>query len=533
MLIGLASCGDPTEPAASTPEPAIIQIAGAAGNAAGGSATADAAVPASAESTKMMAAYIEFLYSGDITDLTAPAASWFFDPNTVPTADQIASLAAALGVEGEVHELGADMGGGWLVGSPDYTGESVTVSPDALQSWWYNPGYTETMAMPACEYPVDAVSVESAPPDATTQELYPPGDPAGDFSDAPIAPCPQPEPPVNVPTADEAKAMTIAMFEAMGIAVDSYDFETYADEWSANVTGYLTLDGVRTNVSISAGYGAEGVLSWASGFLATPQRGDDYPRIGIDAAVQRLNDQQGMIYPMARGANDVGYAEAGQASTGAGVATATAVVDEAEQAPLPSDVPAVCDPAADCVVETVPGEVPVDTMPVEVPIGTIPFETMPVEPFVVTLTNAHASLEQVWAADETVWLLPGYAFDSTDGGMYSVIAIDDKFMEVAEPLPVPAPLPVESSPVVEPPASIEPQPPVPGSSPDVADIEEVAKLVVGLTEAEATDVATANGWTLRVGRQDGVDLALTMDYSPTRFNIAVDNGVVTEVISQG
>ena len=93
----------------------------------------------------------------------------------------------------------------------------------------------------------------------------------------------------------------------MGIAVDSYDFETYADEWSANVTGYLTLEGVRTTVAISAGFGAEGALTWANGFLAAPERGADYPRIGVAAAVERLNEQQSMMYPMTRGGTAVGY----------------------------------------------------------------------------------------------------------------------------------------------------------------------------------------------------------------------------------
>ena len=38
---------------------------------------------------------------------------------------------------------------------------------------------------------------------------------------------------------------------------------------------------------------------------------------------------------------------------------------------------------------------------------------------------------------------------------------------------------------------------------------------------------------MRVVRLDGEDLAATMDYSPTRVNVAVEGGVVTEVISIG
>lgn len=60
-----------------------------------------------------------------------------------------------------------------------------------------------------------------------------------------------------------------------------------------------------------------------------------------------------------------------------------------------------------------------------------------------------------------------------------------------------------------------------------------AETLVGLTEAEAEDAAAADGWTLRVVRRDGEDLASTDDYSPTRVNVAVDEGVVVQIMSIG
>ena len=475
----------------------------------------------------MMAAFIEYLYSGDIPDLTAPAASWFFAPDVAPSNEQVAALAQALGVAGEVRELAADIGGGWAVGSVDYIEASVTVARDSLQSWWYNPGAGDSAY----------IGVDCA--------LYPPGDPAGGSADATAPVCAEPTPPVNVPSADEAKAKAIAMFEAMGVAVDSYDFETYADEWSANVTGYLTLDGVRTSASISAGYGAEGMLTWASGFLATPERGADYPRIGVEAAVKRLNDQATSMYPTVRGTNVSGYAETGVAVAGEAVAgTAIAVAQESAGVAVPAPTP----------VEPAPGDAPTDTAatvdpPVDVapapgepvcdPAADCVIEPMPIEPMIVTLTNARASLEQVWASDETVWLLPGYAFDSTDGGLYTVIAIEDQYLAYADPapLPLPEPLPMPPETVVVEPGSSGGSSSGGGSGVDgtatVLDIKAMAALLTGLSEAEATDVASANGWTIRVVRIDGEDLAVTADYSDTRVNVAVADGVVTEVLSQG
>ena len=200
-------------------------------------------------------------------------------------------------------------------------------------------------------------------------ELYPPGDPAGDFDppadgttkaapetgdvDVPASTmpvCAEPAPPANVPDEATAESQARQLFTSLGIDAGSYEFETYADEWGANVTGYLVLDGIRTSVAVSVGYGAEGALTWASGFLATPQRGADYPRIGIEAAVQRLNDQSsswmGLDTPMM---TDTGSGRAAE-SAGAGTSGSpgdAAVGTETAVAPPAVDEPVVADPATE------------------------------------------------------------------------------------------------------------------------------------------------------------------------------------------
>ena len=131
LVIGLTACGAPddtstgaTSATAAGASPPVIQVDGMPGGSAQDSdrsaapmAVSDEA--ASAESTKMMPSLITYVYDGEITDLTAPSASWFFESGVAPTAEQIAALAAALGVEGEARELPADMGGGWMVGPDD------------------------------------------------------------------------------------------------------------------------------------------------------------------------------------------------------------------------------------------------------------------------------------------------------------------------------------------------------------------------------------------------------------------------------
>ena len=50
---------------------------------------------------------------------------------------------------------------------------------------------------------------------------------------------------------------------------------------------------------------------------------------------------------------------------------------------------------------------------------------------------------------------------------------------------------------------------------------------------EAAKVAEGNGWGFRVVRADGVDFAVTADYSPTRVNVELTQGVVTAIVSIG
>ena len=62
---------------------------------------------------------------------------------------------------------------------------------------------------------------------------------------------------------------------------------------------------------------------------------------------------------------------------------------------------------------------------------------------------------------------------------------------------------------------------------------ESARVLVGLTEAEAGKVAASRGWVMRVVRLDGEDLAVTLEYSASRVNVEVTKKVVTAVLSIG
>jgi hypothetical protein len=520
VVLGLSACGDPNTTAPLADRPQVIQLASGQTGAASPAPAAES-MDAAADSKMPVFGPTEFVYDGELPALDAPAPSWYFPVGAQPDLDRIAKLGAALGVEGEVRTLPEEQGGGWAVGPEDYSAPVLTVGSDGMLSWWFS-GTPNTRVGYACAEAVAGVSepavgsddsgssgTETAvPPSASTE----PGVSAPGVVDA-VAPdvvapdCPTPQPPVGIPTKDEALAKAKQLFADWGYDVNSYQFdEPYADEWSAGVNASLLLDGMKAPIMLSVGFGENGTVTYASGSLAEPQRGADYPTIGAAAGLERLKTQQNQYVgllgsPEARSAVDV-------AASDAGVATAVA----------PAIAPCEPEPAsADCA--------PIDT-----------------EPITVTLNSVKTDLTMVWATDNTIWLLPAYSFGSADGGIYTVIAVEDAYIHQADPAPATG----QTDPAVDPgvvpsPETVAPVPPAGGgtcpSAPALsvppASAKEIADSVVGLCLADAQDQAKTFGYELRVVRQDGVDLAVTDDFSESRINVATKGDIVAEVVSIG
>jgi hypothetical protein len=152
------------------------------------------------------------------------------------------------------------------------------------------------------------------------------------------------------------------------------------------------------------------------------------------------------------------------------------------------------------------------------------------EPVVATLVDVKADLWWVWDTDSSVWLLPAYTFTDTAGNAFTVPAVTDEYMIVVEPTIEPQPAPAEplDPVVVDPPTSD------PATSDVVAPLDPaVLDQFVGVPLPEFEEVAKRYGFTTRVVRQDGVDLAGTADFSESRVNVAVESDVVTEIVSIG
>ena len=435
---GIAACGAPgSSSSATTPlasKPKVIQLAGSQGVSAERGPAGAMPTAGAADSKVAFMAPTEFVYDGALPALDGPAPSWSFAPGQKPDPQQIAKLAASLGVQGEVRTLPQDQGGGWAVGPEDYSGPVLTVGSDGMLSWWLSSAQTTVGS--GC-----AITSQGTAPAAGTGGIVSSGTavlaplppdtvPAGTPTEStpavvpvPVPDCPAPQPPAGVPTKDEALAKAQQLFAAWGYDINSYQFDQpHADEWNASVNASLVVGGMKAPITLSVGFGANGAVTYASGSLAVPQQGADYPTVGTAKGLERLKTQQFQYLGVGGGGGGVMKAATDQVAVPQTAVAGTAVV-----------APGVASIAPICLPDT---NVPMPPVDATAPAGASASTPDIVncgngnpEPVKVTLNSVKRDLTMVWADDGTIWLLPAYTFGSADGGVYTVIAVADEFIQ--------------------------------------------------------------------------------------------------------
>jgi hypothetical protein len=270
--------------------------------------------------------------------------------------------------------------------------------------------------------------------------------PPSDSVVQPPEPAEPPEPvrPDDLPSEEDAKAAALDLLRNAGVDVDGAD--VHVDDaftsWSVRVDPMV--DGIPTaGLTSYVAVGSKGAIDYANGYLATPERADEYPLTGTAVAIERMNRGEGFgggVRPLA--ADDAGPI----AGTGGGVATsgsASASPGSIEPAPA-SDVPKSVDPAspaspaspatpAEPTETVVPGEPIASGEPTPGDPGPIPPDTVepePVEPQHVTLTDARQVLLFTPSVDGTEgWLVPAYAFSAGEGEGPVVMAVGEEFLQ--------------------------------------------------------------------------------------------------------
>jgi hypothetical protein len=541
LALVAAACGA-DDPGAGSDDglrpPVPVQVSAGGADAAGARAASEMAADGDTIDGSFMPWFGGFEYEigPGLPALPTDSTGYQFVPGDVDVTE-VTRLAEALGVTGEPVRGDADVDGRlWQVGPDDGTAPSLTVVADAQSSWYYSSAWADPATSGTVNEPCRIASVDGGPLD---------GGPVDDglVDDAELGRpveeiCPEPTPPAGVPSSAEAEADVRARLAAMGLDPATFEYEVFADEWYASVTASRPLGSVSSPVSWNFGFGAEAALQWAGGYLGEPVATGPYPLIDLEAALARLADQSGMWGGIMARADVAVAADASDAA----IAPEPETVETTLEGTVPPEtVPVETEPPETVPVETVPPEtVPVETVPPEtVPVETVPPETVPEpvlpepEPVVAVLVDVRADLWWAWDADGSIWLLPAYTFTDTEGRTHTVPAVTEEYLIVVEPEPMPEPMPAEPLD----PVMVDPFPGDPGDGGDIdaqVALDDFAGLV-GMTVDDATAKLQGGqtGVTIRVIRLDGEDLAATMDYLPTRINVAVEGDVITELISVG
>lgn len=135
---------------------------------------------------------------------------------------------------------------------------------------------------------------------------------------------------------------------------------------------------------------------------------------------------------------------------------------------------------------------------------------------VVPITGVRFTLLETKLSNLTHMLLPAYTFFNIDGDVGTVIAITDDLLV----FPRNAEIPTETVPIRG-----GEEPPTPSQPLD----DNTSQQLLGLPESEATKVAMANGWIVRIAARDGEFFMLTQDYRENRVNLSVKRGKVIAV----
>ena len=494
-LFAVSSCGD--DPDASGPPILVLSAA----NGGGSSASAPAASDTAGADEKMMWNYQQhFTAAVDLPALDSDAPSYTLTAGDA-SADSLNALKAAFGVTKDFVAQDANQGGGYLSGNYDGTTSTLYVSSDAMHYWSYSPAWDQSsMSSQPCIIDSDTTYVPTSDVPAPIAEI-----------------CAEPTAPENVPTKAEAEALFTTTVTALGINSNDLTLDSYADEWGANVTGYLKIDGVRSSLTWSIGYGADAAITWASGVLADVQSGASYPRIGTTAGLERLNSQQNGTWggPMVRG----GIAYDAPMASSAGVASGSAVeVTPSTDVPIEATAATIPVPNSDVVATD---EIVTDVPAVDAPAPEIQE---------VSIVSVEEELVTLYGADGSIYLVPGYTFiaakdENGYAGRYTVSALPDEYMQVTDA--------VDVAPMTEVPATAAPVPET-GTGAAVEPIALItqadADTLVGLSESDATKTVESKGWVVRIGSRDGEDFALTMDYRTDRVTLTVKSDKVTAVV---
>jgi hypothetical protein len=339
---------------------------------------------------------IVYRIAGPLPTLPSHATVYRADATTTPP--RVARLAGAFGLSGSVREDAS----GWAV---DVGDRSLHVQRAGGLPWTFSFA--------------GGGSVSSGCAVASPESTGGSGAPSAPSS-IPSPTCPPTTTAPGLPTKAGAEqrareVLARAGFDLTGVLASSTGS---ADSWSvtfAPTMGTLPVLGGQWSVTI----GADGTILSASGLLVDPVAVGNYPLVGVDSGVQRLEEGgKWIVYrgpvPMLGQLTQRGPVPdtTGPATPGGAGGGPTAA------APLPPTGTEVSNPTESAS----PGgpAVPTSSCPPGQPCPPIPTTAVPVgvPPVVATITDVHLAVAWAWPIDPSsrdAWVVPVYVFELTGG----------------------------------------------------------------------------------------------------------------------
>ena len=213
------------------------------------------------------------------------------EPTARPRQDRRSSLRRSVS-QGDVRVVPTEQGGGWAVGPRGLQRRGADASAPTECTAGTSAARRGSTVGFACGSGVATVSGEVAARrrSGTSTSTAAPADPTVDTA-APDVPTSEPVASARVrrhrrlPSACRRRTRRSprpSSCSPTGATTSTRTSSTtsYADEYGASVNAYLVLDGMTAPVILSVGFGENAAVTYASGYLAVPQRGADYPTIG-------------------------------------------------------------------------------------------------------------------------------------------------------------------------------------------------------------------------------------------------------------
>jgi hypothetical protein len=339
---------------------------------------------------------------GSLPDGPTTADGWVFDN----LADRDRILDALRDLTGVTSDARDEYGQLTAVAED---GSSLWVSSDPNGSFG---GYIPSRSPWDCQLSDPGAPGSSVGSSAGMSAESRPGEPEPAIAVAPDSPLVRECATTDGPGLANARSVAVDAFELLGLDMGGVKLSTRDDGASVNVTAEILLDGVASGMSWSAEISGKGLFS-LYGFSATPRRISGYPIISAAATVARSNDPRFQQF----GPVFLGPWDQPMVKPMVGDAVTTVSTDMAGDVPVSS-------PAVMPYPDSRPTATP--TVRDGRPVLTGYLET-------VTVDRAELGLSLFTLVDGSVVMLPVWVLEAADGRRWSMLALDETYIEFTSP----------------------------------------------------------------------------------------------------